>query len=452
MSAQTAASSPNTAEDLARFREEWKEEVRRKKAAAHAGPSKPEGPSDTAPSQQNGPEALQKDKSPDVPQTAVHPAKAYHPVHVPRFTDTTSAPLGPKLQRAVEVYRRAVLCEQQSNLDEALALYRTAFRMDSNVDRAYHKIEAQFYVNPIPPAAQKPGQASSSSKRHSLDDIVHNWKALDVHSAVVQAKEGDAVPQGSLASIMTEWPHDLEFLPEDEREPAWIQRLPIEVLLVVLRKLDTTTLERFALVSRRARALTIDTSIWREFVEAIYKPPQLPDIEELAVLLNDFQGDHRRLYIEQPRIRLDGVYIAICHYTRTGVSETSWINPVHMVQYHRFLRFYPDGQVISLLSLAEPREIIPILKPTLHIKGLSLGSWRLTGTTVHIESLIDPRPSGSTNRHAFQMTLELRSRPLGRWNRLNFLAYDSVNLESGKVSPVPLKHDRGYHFSKVRSY
>lgn len=92
--------------------------------------------------------------------------------------------------------------------------------------------------------------------------------------------------------------------------------------------------------------------------------------------------------------------------------------------------------------------VAPIL---ILIQGLSIGTWRLSGTTVHIESLIDPRP-GVVNRHAFQMTLELRSRPLGRWNRLNFLAYDSVNMDSGEVYAVPLKHDRGFHFSKVRSY
>lgn len=87
----------------------------------------------------------------------------------------------------------------------------------------------------------------------------------------------------------------------------------------------------------------------------------------------------------------------------------------------------------------------------IQIQGLSIGTWRLSGTTVHIESLIDPR-AGVVNRHAFQMTLELRSRPLGRWNRLSFLSYESVNLDTGDVCPVPLKHDRGYHFSKVRSY
>jgi len=33
----------------------------------------------------------------------------------------------------------------------------------------------------------------------------------------------------------------------------------------------------------------------------------IPVIERCAL-------DYRRVYIEQPRVRLDGVYIAICHY------------------------------------------------------------------------------------------------------------------------------------------
>lgn len=33
----------------------------------------------------------------------------------------------------------------------------------------------------------------------------------------------------------------------------------------------------------------------------------IPIIERYAL-------DYRRVYIEQPRVRLDGVYIATCHY------------------------------------------------------------------------------------------------------------------------------------------
>jgi len=55
-------------------------------------------------------------------------------------------------------------------------------------------------------------------------------------------------------------------------------------------------------------------------------------------------------------------------------------------------------------------------------------------------------------RYLFDMSLNLRSKPLGRWNRLDMVTYDSVNLETGDVYPVPLKHDRPFWFSKVRSY
>lgn len=50
------------------------------------------------------------------------------------------------------------------------------------------------------------------------------------------------------------------------------------------------------------------------------------------------------------------------------------------------------------------------------------------------------------------MLLDLRSRPLGRWNRLDLRAYESVNIGSGEASPLAIKNERPFWFSKVRSY
>lgn len=58
------------------------------------------------------------------------------------------------------------------------------------------------------------------------------------------------------------------------------------------------------------------------------------------------------------------------------------------------------------------------------------------------------RPS----RYVFVVSLELKSRPLGRWNRLDIHSYDTLNLETGVLTPVALKHERPFWFSKVRSY
>jgi len=170
------------------------------------------------------------------------------------------------------------------------------------------------------------------------------------------------------------------------------------------------------------------------------------------------------VYVEHPRLRLDGVYIAVCHYIRSGLSENAWVNVSHLITYHRYLRFLPNGEVLSLLANDEhqPQQVIPVLKPGLRMKGFHIGEWHLEGTTVYIANLREmsdkstgvyaSHDGGSPRRYVFQMTLGLRSRPLGRWNKLDFEGYDSVDVESGEVIPLPLKHDRPFWFSKVRSY
>jgi len=45
-----------------------------------------------------------------------------------------------------------------------------------------------------------------------------------------------------------------------------------------------------------------------------YKPPQVRDITQLMPVVERFMADYRRVYVEQPRVRMDGVYIAVCHY------------------------------------------------------------------------------------------------------------------------------------------
>lgn len=46
----------------------------------------------------------------------------------------------------------------------------------------------------------------------------------------------------------------------------------------------------------------------------IYKPPQILYGLSLETVAGKYMSDYRRVYIEHPRLRLDGVYIAVCHY------------------------------------------------------------------------------------------------------------------------------------------
>ncbi|KAI0040964.1 hypothetical protein FA95DRAFT_789684 [Auriscalpium vulgare] len=445
--AQADATEEEESEELKKFRQQWREEVQRKKGESLRSVEVVPTESSISTSKQTH----RPSSSLEVPHVEV--AKLLAPLgNPPSASSSTFISNGsiPARRNALAIYKQAVKCEQASELDEALRLYRQAFRMDPDVDRMYFREETQAALVASSSSAGTLGHKKTTSADHASDAVTPDAKASTAPSVRVQ--HIDRTAKGGLATVLRGFPEVLKFEPEDETASTPIEVLPDELLVSIISFLGTSAIERFGTVSRKARVVTLDSTIWRALVEAIYKPPQIPPEETIADLLDQHGEDYRRTFIEQPRVRLDGVYIAVCHYVREGHSENAWVNISHLITYHRYLRFYPNGQVISLLANEEhePQQIITVLRPTLRMKGFFIGSWRLEGTTIYITDLVDP--SNSFARYAFQMTLQLRSRPLGRWNRLDFEGYDSVNIGTGEATPLALKNERPFWFSKVKSY
>ena len=219
-------------DELRRFRENWRRELEEKKRLQQSR-------------QDSGP----------------HPATA-----LPEQASTTSAANSPHQSGlfhprngALEVYSRAVKHEQAGELDDALRLYRQAFRADSNVDRLYHLREQR---------AARTLEAVSTAEEgaeSNVTDLV-NTQSNSVVPGVKppsSAHHPERQVSSLLASILADFPIPLSFEPEDEREPPSLQRLPDELLVHILRYLGAATVERFALVSRKARVITLDPTIWR---------------------------------------------------------------------------------------------------------------------------------------------------------------------------------------------
>lgn len=313
-------------DELRNFRENWKREVEEKKGLQQSR----QDPAELAaalPEQSSTPEASS-------------------PHHSGVFRSRNDA---------LEVYSRAVKHEQAGELEDALRLYRQAFRTDSNVDKSYHLKE----------------QRARTLETISLNATTVEKNAENIGAVTINARSNSAVVHmktpsfplhterqvsDSLASILAKFPTPLSFEPEDERALSPLERLPDELLVYILSYLGSAAIERFALVSRKARMITLDATIWRSvrlcaapiimikrpfphvvmverscshceslhrsFVETIYKPPQIisPD-ETLDDILDKYSSNYRRVYIEQPRVRLDGVYIAVCHYMYFPVKE-----------------------------------------------------------------------------------------------------------------------------------
>ncbi|TFK39816.1 hypothetical protein BDQ12DRAFT_512503 [Crucibulum laeve] len=467
-------------QELARFREEWKAELQRRRAATAAtqASSSPPQPASSSESTLPASPPAKVFVPVSVSQPRAGPSKNVLPETHPALNGTERPTyVSPGLGNALSIYRQAVYAEQRSDLDEALLLYRQAFRLDPHVDRAYHREEMLASILQGQTAAVKKLTVSAATDEE-VEQLASNLQNTLALSKPVST--GKAVVTGTLASLISGFPQELAFEPENELESVPIKMLPDELLVLVLKKLDPTSIERFARVNKKLRVLSLDSTIWRNLVSKTYRPPQIPDIEYMIPVIEKHLSDFRRVYIEQPRVRFDGVYIAICHYVRPGLSENSWVNISHLITYHRYLRFLPNGQVLSLLANEEhsPQQVIPLLKPSLRMKGFFLGNWHLEGTTLHLTNLIDAsgrfvlqgleppssapihshlhHSSNTTSedraRYVFVMSLNLRSRPLGRWNRLDMETYESISLETGDATPVALKHDRPFWFSKVRSY
>lgn len=227
------------------FREEWRREVNTK---LHS--EQPTTASQPATSQ----EAEVRTPATDVPPTASRNSTKSDLPHPLISTNSASAS-----QRAsLDLYAQAVQAESQRQLDRAVGLYRRAFRLDGNVDKAYYRaslereVTSEFGTLSIHTSKGKEPLPTDPSEAKQV--VLPHKKPPHYHA---------------LQSILDAFPsrNHLAFLPEVENQPVHINKLPDELLVLILHcfihTADTRSIERFALVARRARVLTLDSSLWR---------------------------------------------------------------------------------------------------------------------------------------------------------------------------------------------
>lgn len=80
----------------------------------------------------------------------------------------------------------------------------------------------------------------------------------------------------------------------------------------------------------------------------------VPDLKHFQTPGNYFKQhkSYRDLFLLGPRVRYSGVYIMKENYIRIGMRmNNQQYDPQHLVEFFRYLRFFPDGLVISCLSV-----------------------------------------------------------------------------------------------------
>ncbi|KAJ4415206.1 hypothetical protein N0V85_002824 [Neurospora sp. IMI 360204] len=206
----------------------------------------------------------------------------------------------------------------------------------------------------------------------------------------------------------------------------------------------------------------------------------------LAFYKTLYNSSWLRMWRLRPRIRFNGCYISTVNYIRTGqanANATTWGSPVLIVTYYRYLRFFRDGTAISLLTTAEPADVVyhltreavalhagkkatnsnnavPTHLPSVPMQYALKGRWRLTSAADNpaaplneIEGDLIVETQG-VGKYIYRLDLTLKS--AGKMGAKNnklvwrgFYNYDRMTDDWGEFT---LKHDKPFFFSRVKSY
>ncbi|TKA80217.1 hypothetical protein B0A55_04160 [Friedmanniomyces simplex] len=425
---------------------------------------------------------------------------------------------------ALEHYEHAVEKETTGQLGDSITHYRKAFKLDSGVQEAYKRkhFPPSAFVKPKPANPNPSGAAVSvpGTAHHSL-----HGSASALPSTLKQLVE-------EFATLRIEPPP-----PATEGSPperSLLGELPEEILTQILRNAaikDVASLGRLARVCKRLAYLVLtEEAVWKrvaigpefgfaamhyDFVCDVEGFPteandeiarylgayeDVPDDDLPAVILptpedralafsaltehllhTTYASSWRQLFRSRPRLRFNGCYISTVNYTRAGATSTNtltWGTPVHVVTYFRYLRFFRDGTAISLLTTAEPADVVHhLLKENLHahhhrqdsmlpsavMKDALRGRWRLSGPASSVKDLmtgggevegeVHVETEGVVPKYTYRMHFALSQAGKGaRNNKLAWKGFWSHNRLTEDCAVFTLKNDRAFYFSRVRSY
>ncbi|RVD88675.1 uncharacterized protein DFL_002851 [Arthrobotrys flagrans] len=521
-------SSGELADELESFRRQWKEDLQSQRQPLNTTTSQPN--SDVVPTQSSSnpndhstQSALHKRRHSQhardiIPQNLL--AQKQHDVDGFRSLDLDVKPtlsLGPgertldsaPLTTGLEHYEAAVEKERDGRINESVRLYRKAFKLDPSV---HEKFKEKYY--PKQPTSGKPKNAESAEKSEEsvlpTEELVNTFAGIpiiagdNINLASLKGKESyKKAPTTDLTSFVRSVTicKSICYLIYTERQfwrelcknvyenmiwgPSWACDIRGEPLLDHDLDRIETGLNSLGIIEEGE-----NEGSGEEETSKLDVLPTRP-FDEIEVI--KYNSSYRLMFIERPRIRYNGIYISTCTYLRQGHQAASSLAlstvPVHMVTYYRYLRFFPSGFVIHLLTPAEPSDVVhsitlgnynylDSIKATTsstlpshlnNIKHILPARWRVhfnphtypspnstdePGHRIQIES----KGSDTAGRYINTLDLTLKMRPKGiggrrgYGDRLSWNSYTSFNVLTEDRGSYSLKNDKPFYFSRVKSY
>ena len=372
--------------------------------------------------------------------------------------------------------------------------------MDHRVDQKYknkHFPPSYFRSKPTNPNPSNAAVTVPNPAHHSLDGPPQTIKQLIAGFASLNIEPAPPAIEGTAAP------------------PCPLAELPEEILVHIFQELaivDVASFVRLAQVCKKmAYLVASEEQIWkrvclgsevgfgamhyqwqREVLGGPLKedstdldenfeelePPLSKEAITEALFHAGYSSSWHLMFRLRPRIRFNGCYISTVNYIRPGQAspnQVTWNSPVHIVTYYRYLRFFRDGTVISLLTTSEPADVVHYLTNELqeiHRNGVAAhlpsivmqyslrGRWRLSTVVDNpdadlkdAEGDVFVETEGASSKYMYRMKLSLRSAGKGaRNNKLVWQGFWSYNLLTDDSAEFTLRNDKAFFWSRVRSY
>ncbi|XP_024008180.1 F-box protein 7 isoform X1 [Eutrema salsugineum] len=243
-------------------------------------------------------------------------------------------------------------------------------------------------------------------------------------------------------------------------DPALIHRsLPDELLFEVFARMMPYELGRAACVCRKWRYTVRNPVFWRNACLKAWQTAGV--IENYRILQSKYDGSWRKMWLLRSRVRTDGLYVSRNTYIRAGIAEWKITNPVHIVCYYRYIRFYPSGRFLYKNSSQKLKDVAKYMNfkaskadslyrgtYTLSMtddKVISTSNCLLAGksTTLHLHHYLEKMfllqieaavLYPGTRPTVLRIRLRLRGTTIGANNRMDLLSLVTSGVNDEEVS------------------
>ncbi|XP_064488633.1 F-box only protein 9-like [Ornithodoros turicata] len=264
------------------------------------------------------------------------------------------------LERAKQMYIKGAVAEKSGHVYEAISFYRRAVQLVPDIE---FRLADSCFWSFTDDESEDSDIGNKSEDETGVDD-----SSLPLYQRIKLQHSSASTCQ--VAS---------------EQKATHISDLPREVFSYILRwvvssDLDLLSLEAVSKVCRGFYLCARDPELWHLVCQRTWGL-------DCGQLLQ--YKSWREMYILRPRLRYNGVYINKTTYVRQGESsfQDSSYRPCFLVEYFRYLRFFPEGKVLMLTTADNPYLALGKLRSRRQVhSSVLVGRFHLDGN--HLQAVL----------------------------------------------------------------